>query len=303
MRVWKKFLRFLQKGAGGRRHLSHCLDVMLIVAWLAAMALQGASAKMMWFGIACFRHFNRVQTWALIAPAFNPRKMKPDWGLLDENFSCAARLMKPFSRPAIWKRPARAAGETVGHNALQFLRELWKSKTVWKIAAFFGRRVETAEEFQALDLLYDDLQHEFPGVLGIYKRKNHYDIWVQAGALRKSSLCSYPVADKTGTSLALKQLYKIPERRAVPHCVLTNLLMHSLHQLKVSSAYVGKCDSLASMSMNLCFWHASCSSYAFNGKLINGLERHVAVQEREVVELMAELREADLEWDIGLDKI
>ena len=139
--------------------------------------------------------------------------------------------------------------------------------------------------------------------MGAYKRKNHYDIWVQADALGKSSLCSYPVAGDVGTASALKLLYGIPANKSLSPKVLAGLLNHSFHQLKATSAFVGKCDSLASLSMTLCFWHASLSTHEHNGKTVDGLARHVLVQETETLELLAESRQTDLGWDLGVAKL
>ena len=57
---FKRYIKFLEGGAGGRRFLSDCLDVQLLVKWIWAMASQGA-ASMLWFSGLTGLHSDSVR--------------------------------------------------------------------------------------------------------------------------------------------------------------------------------------------------------------------------------------------------
>ena len=57
---FKRYIKFLEDGAGGRRFLSDCLDVQLLVKWIWAMASQGA-ASMLWFSGLTGLHSDSVR--------------------------------------------------------------------------------------------------------------------------------------------------------------------------------------------------------------------------------------------------
>ena len=124
---------------------------------------------------------------------------------MEANFRSAKALMKSFSRPPIaLDADSCMIGEDITDNAMFFLQGVHVSEHARQAADMLIRGVQTLEEFDQLELCMDALQSEFPGALGTYRRKSQYDLWVEAKAVAKHALRSYPVAAGSGGALAAR---------------------------------------------------------------------------------------------------
>ena len=293
------YVAFLNAGAGGRRFLSECLDVLLLVQWLWAMAAQGAASMLLFLGVVSFRHFNRVRTWAEVVTCLDPERNAPDWKKMEANFQSIKGLSKPFSRPSqVLDADGCRIGDDITQNAMFFFQGLHASQHARAAASMLQRGVQTPEQFDELELLMDSLQGEFPGALGTYRRKVQYDLWVEASALSKHALRSYPVATGSGTYEGLKLLYGIPAKRTVSEPILRKLLVHLFHQVKKTDAFSAKNDSLATMSLTLCGWHRSRKHVRYHGTRMSVLSRALEVEEQEYLDIRHSLRELNVPWEI-----
>ena len=146
-------------------------------------------------------------------------------------------------------------GKNMRQNTMYYFRSVYVHKHAREVADMLMRGVETPEQFDRLEYLMDSLHSLFPGVLGSYRRKNLYDIWVEVNAISKHALRSYPVAAGSGTSESLKILYGISG--PVSESVLRKLLVHLFHRVRRSSAFRAEKDSLASIALTLCGWYRS----------------------------------------------
>lgn len=246
-----------------------------------------------------FRHFNRVRTWIDIVPCLDPDQKAPHWKTLEANFRSATALMKPFSRPPrVNDSDGYMIGEDVTENALFFFRGLYNSQNAQQAADILCNGVKTPEQFDQLESHMDSLQKQFPGALGTYRRKNQYDLWVEAQALSKHALRSYPVAAASGTAASLKLLYGIPDAKRVGEPVLRKLLVHMFHQVKKTDAFAPNTDSLATLSITLCGWHRSKQNVQHDGTHMSGLARAIALEEKEYLDIHQDLRDLNLCWEV-----
>ena len=183
-------------------------------------------------------------------------------------------------------------------NAMFFFKEMHGHKVARQVADMLLRGIKTPEEFDQLESHMDALQAIFPGAVGTYRRKNQYDLWVEAQALSRHALRSYPVATCSGTSASLKVLYGIPKAKTLTEAMLRKLLVHLYHQVQMTDAWSYKNDSLATMSLTTCGWHRSKQVVTHNGVRTSGLQRAVAIEEAEYKLTREELVSLDLPWDV-----
>ena len=77
---------------------------------------------------------------------------------------------------------------------------------------------------------------------------------------------------------------------------MRQLLVHLYHQFRRTDVFSPRSDSWATMTLTSCGWHRSKGTVRYNGQSITGLERAIAVEETEYVDVRAKLAELDLEW-------
>ena len=149
--------------------------------------------------------------------------------------------------------------------------------------------IRTPQHWLEYEAALDELKGELPGVFGAYRRKNHHDMMVAAGAIRREVLCSYPVAAGSGTACSLAALYGLPN---VSEKLGAELLCHLWHVFKKTSDMSNKQDSLSTLSLNLCGWHRfKQKNLYYNGERMDGLQRAIAMEEAEYLELLHLFRE------------
>ena len=119
---------------------------------------------------------------------------------------------------------------------------------------------------------------------------------MEAKAISKNALRSYPVAQQSGTASSLKVIYGIPSQKALSESTLRQLLVHLYHQVQSTDVFSHRSDSVATMTLTLCGWHRAKGTVQYNGQTITGLVRAITVEGTEYLEVRAKLRELDLDW-------
>ena len=292
--VGRRFQTFLSfcKHDERRRSLSDCLDVRLMANWVRRMRESGASMKVIFMGVFCFRHFNRVQTWALLYDHFELGATTVDWAELNNQIRDAPKLNKAYAIPAVYKGASGyMKGEDFRENTILLLQKVWKSKEAGSIATVLDRGVTTTGEWHQFRQQMLRLASVVPGAFGTYRQKNHADIWVAAKVIHGSALNSYYVSQGAGSDKSLKHLYGIPASRSLEEHTLEALLVHLWHKfVQMRPPYYPGRDTLATLQLALCGWERSRQQVLYKGKIMTGLTRAIAIEEEEYLEVVNDLQ-------------
>ena len=197
-----------------------------------------------------------MQSWVDIVVCLDPYKKAPEWDVLETNLRSARAVMKPFSRPPIMRdADGFMIGRDITENALLLFQTVRHNGHALQVAEMLVAGVRTPAQFDRVEEHLDSLQAQCPGAMGTYRRHHNYDIWVEAKAISKNALRSYPVAQQSGTASSLKVIYGIPSKKALSESMLRQLLVHLYHQVRSTDGFSHRSDSLATMTLTLCGWH------------------------------------------------
>ena len=266
------FANFIASGSGGRRYFSDCLDLSLLQEFIV-----GLSFKMSVFMVIAFRHTNRLTTIEHYYHAFGHSRV--NWGRLRDGLSSCRVLYKAFSIPTHFRDGPLGKVE----NLMAYLRALWDHRCFKNLVRHLQRGVSTRSHFEKLEALQVALRKAFPACFGFYRCKCHLDNYIRHGWVTYSP-DSYPVCPESGTSKSLRFIYKSDTRSPVR---LREFLADVFSRLR-RSGHMTQQDSAGTVSLQLCGWDRSKKS---GGGYGTGLQRAIAVEEAEYLQVKAKLRQ------------
>lgn len=264
----------------------------MMADWFRAYISNGGFFSAGILAIIMFRHFNRVSTWKFLQQAFSDDSHQhPDWSCLEEELRSGHVLHKAHARPVtVTDSDRKVIGQDTVENAVLTFKRLWKFKPFQRLSSLLQLCVDTPQQYKQLLEEWESMRLQFKGAFGTYRFKNNLDVWVHLGAVKSSSLCSFPVALGAGTCLSLAFIYRCEIKSEVQ---AEGLLVHLWHTVRARGHFKTSSDSLATLALNLCGYHRLRYTCSHGGKQVSGLDRAISQEELEFLMLRRELRDDD----------